>query len=239
MAAIEPKEINRETVRTMMRRGAQLLEVLPKEEYERVHLAGAANIPLSRIDRTTADKLKWDRPVIVYSHSFLDDLSARAAWRLANLGFTQVFRYSGGKADWLANGLPAEGSAARAAGAGDLADMDVPTCKPSERINAIRERVRKEGWNICVVVNEQVIALGLLRSNAFDKADPNWTAEEAMERDPLTYRLNEPVNQVADSLRNHYVDSGLVTTTDSKLFGLIKLDDIEKLLRTESQEKNR
>lgn len=238
MAGIEPKEINRETVRVMMRRGAQLLEVLPREEFERAHLAGAINIPLSRIDRTTADKLKWDRPVIVYSQDCLDDLSARAAWRLASLGFTQVFRYSQGKADWLANGLPAEGSAARATGAGDLADMGVPTCKPSERISSIRERVREEGWNVCVVVNDQDIALGLLRSNAFDRANPTWTAEEAMERDPLTYRLNEPIDRVAESLRNHYVDSGLVTTTDSKLFGLIKLEDIEKSLRAASKEQS-
>ena len=36
-------------------------------------------------------------------------MSARAAWRLETLGFTQVYRYTAGKMDWFANALPIEG----------------------------------------------------------------------------------------------------------------------------------
>jgi len=228
MVEIAPREINREDLRTLTRRGGQLVEVLPREEYERVHLAGAISIPLAMISRHTADRLQWDKPVIVYSRDSLDDSSARAAWRLASMGFTQVYRYTLGKADWLANGLPVEGTEARAPGVGDLADMDVPTCKRNERVGEVRARVRKEGWDLCVVVNDQLVVLGLLSANDLEKADQSWTAEEAMERDPKTYRLDAPIEDAAAWMRANYKDSVLVTTTDGKLFGLLRLADIEQ-----------
>jgi rhodanese-related sulfurtransferase/CBS domain-containing protein len=230
MVEIAPREINREDVRTLTRRGGQLVEVLPREEYDKAHLAGAVSIPLVMISRNTADRLQWDKPVIVYSSDSLDDLSARAAWRLASMGFTQVYRYVQGKADWLANGLPVEGTEARLAGVGDLADMDVPTCSRTERVGEVRERVRKDGWNLCVVTNEQLVVLGLLSANDLEKADPKWTAEEAMERDPKTFRLNTTFEEAGEWLRSNRRDSVLVTTTDGKLFGLLKLDDLEKAL---------
>ena len=37
-------------------------------------------------------------------------MSARAAPRLATLGFTDVYRYQAGKADWFAAGLLREGA---------------------------------------------------------------------------------------------------------------------------------
>jgi hypothetical protein len=39
-------------------------------------------------------------------------MSARAAWRLEELGFRQVYDYVPSKIDWFANGLPREGKAA-------------------------------------------------------------------------------------------------------------------------------
>lgn len=222
MAEMLPKEIGREGIRTLMRRGGQLIEVLPREEYNRIHLAGAISIPLSHFGRTTADRLDWDKPVIVYGADSLDDRSARAAWRLSALGFTQIYRYVGGKADWLANGLMAEGTEARTAGAGDMADMDAPTCKRSERVSEVRSRVSKAGWNMCVVVNEEDIVLGILRASAFENANPQWPAEEAMESALQTYRLNSPTDEVKAYFETHLTDdSVLVTTTDGKLFGVI------------------
>jgi rhodanese-related sulfurtransferase len=70
MTEVIPTEIDRERVRALVRAGAQLVEVLSNEEYERVHLAGAASIPLDTIDRLTAEELKWDEPVIVYCYDY-------------------------------------------------------------------------------------------------------------------------------------------------------------------------
>lgn len=58
--------IDRDRVRELIARGAQLIEVLPAKEYADDHLPGALSIPLPRIDRATAERLDLKRPVIVY-----------------------------------------------------------------------------------------------------------------------------------------------------------------------------
>jgi rhodanese-related sulfurtransferase len=50
----------------LLSEGAQLVEVLPREEYEEEHLPGAINIPIRRIDEEARDRLDPNRPVIVY-----------------------------------------------------------------------------------------------------------------------------------------------------------------------------
>ena len=61
-------EIGREEVRRMVEDRAQLVEVLPKEEYEAEHLPGAMNIPLPQLERQTTAVLQQDQPVIVYCY---------------------------------------------------------------------------------------------------------------------------------------------------------------------------
>jgi rhodanese-related sulfurtransferase len=60
--------IGRDEVSSMIKGGAQLVEVLPAREYEEEHLPGAINIPLKKLDRQTAARLQRDHPVIVYCH---------------------------------------------------------------------------------------------------------------------------------------------------------------------------
>ena len=50
--------------------GAQLVEVLPRPEYEEEHIAGAINLPLKELNRETARQLDRDRPVIVYCNDY-------------------------------------------------------------------------------------------------------------------------------------------------------------------------
>jgi rhodanese-related sulfurtransferase len=61
-----PKTIDREEVRRLLDDGAQLVEVLPVDEYEEDHLPGAISLPLRRIDREAATVLDQSRSVIVY-----------------------------------------------------------------------------------------------------------------------------------------------------------------------------
>jgi rhodanese-related sulfurtransferase len=63
-------EIQRDEVRRLIAGGAQLVEVLPKQEYAAEHLPGAINIPLTRLNRQTATQLQRDRPVIVYCYDW-------------------------------------------------------------------------------------------------------------------------------------------------------------------------
>jgi rhodanese-related sulfurtransferase len=53
-----------------MEDGAQLVDVLPREEYEEDHLPGAINIPLKELNREMSARLRHDVPVIVYCHDF-------------------------------------------------------------------------------------------------------------------------------------------------------------------------
>src|SRR5262245_4116169 len=93
-------------------------------------------------------------------------MSSRAAWRLETLGFTRVYLYEPGKADWLANGLPIEGKRAHEPRAGDLARRDVPTCRPGETVAIARDRTRAAGWDVCLVVTDDRVVLGRLRRDA-------------------------------------------------------------------------
>jgi rhodanese-related sulfurtransferase len=61
-----PQAIDRERVQALIGRGAQVIEVLPRDEYEDEHLPGAVNIPLGRLDREAVQSLDRSRPVIVY-----------------------------------------------------------------------------------------------------------------------------------------------------------------------------
>ena len=58
--------VDRETVQDMARQGAQLVEVLPTEEYAEDHLPGAVNHPLKRLDKEESKQIDRERPVILY-----------------------------------------------------------------------------------------------------------------------------------------------------------------------------
>jgi rhodanese-related sulfurtransferase len=64
-----PTPIDQDELQRLLRdEQAQLVEVLPPDEYEDEHLPGAINIPLKTIDRDTTRELDRDRPVVVYCY---------------------------------------------------------------------------------------------------------------------------------------------------------------------------
>ena len=60
------REISRHEVQELIDRGAQLVDVLPGEEFEEEHLPGAVNLPLRRIETEARRALDPSRPVVVY-----------------------------------------------------------------------------------------------------------------------------------------------------------------------------
>jgi rhodanese-related sulfurtransferase len=58
--------IDLDRVRELIARGAQIVEVLPEEEYSELHLPGAVNIPLKQLDAESVAGLDRARPVLVY-----------------------------------------------------------------------------------------------------------------------------------------------------------------------------
>ena len=66
-----PTTISRDEVQRLIRaEQAQLIEVLPADEYEDEHLPGAINIPLKALDARSAQRLERERPVIVYCYDY-------------------------------------------------------------------------------------------------------------------------------------------------------------------------
>jgi rhodanese-related sulfurtransferase len=61
-----PTEIGRGEVQRLVEQGAQLVEVLPAEEFGEDHLPGAISLPLRRLETEAAALLDRTRPVIVY-----------------------------------------------------------------------------------------------------------------------------------------------------------------------------
>ncbi len=62
-----PTSIGLEKLQELLAGGAQLVEVLPAEDYAKAHLPGAINLPLRDLDPSTvATALDASRPVVVY-----------------------------------------------------------------------------------------------------------------------------------------------------------------------------
>lgn len=61
-----PESISGGEVLALVADGAQLVEVLPADEYEEEHLPGAVHLPLKRLTATSARVLDVGRPVVVY-----------------------------------------------------------------------------------------------------------------------------------------------------------------------------
>jgi rhodanese-related sulfurtransferase len=66
-----PTRIEIGELRSLMDRGAQLVEVLPQEEYDEEHLPGALNIPVKELGADTTARLDKRNPVIVYCWDYL------------------------------------------------------------------------------------------------------------------------------------------------------------------------
>lgn len=61
-----PTNADHRDVQRLLAHNAQLVDVLPANEYETEHLPGAINVPLKTLGRESLGGLDRDRPVIVY-----------------------------------------------------------------------------------------------------------------------------------------------------------------------------
>ena len=55
-------------LRELIAAGAQVVEVLPEENFEEYHLPGAVNLPLKTLDAASAGALDRTRPIVVYCY---------------------------------------------------------------------------------------------------------------------------------------------------------------------------
>ena len=153
-------------------------------------------------------------------------MSPRAAWRLESLGFTKVYDYVGGKADWFAAGLPREGELTSIPRTGDVARRDDVTCRPTDRISDVNDRVRAAGKETCIVTTDGGVILGRVRADRLD-GDAQEAVEEVMELGPTTTRADTMLEAILDRLNARNVDSILVATSDGRFVGALYRSDAD------------
>jgi phage shock protein E len=66
-----PTRIELPGLRELIASGAQLVEVLPGENFAEYHLPGAINLPLITLDARSAAVLDRGRPIVVYCYDGL------------------------------------------------------------------------------------------------------------------------------------------------------------------------
>ena len=217
-----PIEIRRKDVKTLVAQGrAQLVEVLPASEYKKEHLPQATNIPLENLTAASTKVLRKDVAVIVYCADYQCDLSARAAWRLESMGFQEVYRYTPGKADWLAAGWETEGAQANKIRIRQMIHKDVPTCSLRERLEDVKSR-RHPNQDMCVVLNDRKIVMGVIQGDTWD-ANPLSRVVDVMQPGPRTLRPDMDPKDAQKVLRNYESPSAIVTTSDGELLGIIRI----------------
>src|SRR5882724_7676522 len=86
-----------------------LVEALPRKYFDDWHLPQARHLPHDQV-RTLAPAVLPDlhAEIVVYCASDTCQNSHIAARVLAQIGYTNVAVYAGGKQDWSAAGLPVE-----------------------------------------------------------------------------------------------------------------------------------
>ena len=61
-----PEVIDRVAVRRLLDQNAQLVDVLPAEEFAQEHLPGAVSIPLKQLNANSTATLNANQAIIVY-----------------------------------------------------------------------------------------------------------------------------------------------------------------------------
>jgi rhodanese-related sulfurtransferase/CBS domain-containing protein len=219
------EKIDYRGLRRLLDEGAQLVEVLPAEEYDEEHLPGAINIPLKQLDAESVAQLDQSRPVIVYCWDYLCDMSPRAAARLDSLGLERVYDYAPSKVDYLARGLPREGEKAGEQRAADLLRDDVVRCRRGDRVDRLRAEVEASPYGFALVLDERDVLLGRLRDSAL-QGEGTATAEDAMEAGPSTIRADTSLEKLRERLEGGGLNFAVVTTPDGVLMGIVCRADL-------------
>jgi rhodanese-related sulfurtransferase/CBS domain-containing protein len=204
--------------------GATFVDVLPASSYDDWHLPGAVNIPMPDLAGEALDGLDRSGPLVVYCFDHECDLSARAAHRLAELGFDRVHDYVGSKVAWVGAGLPVEGAAHTGTWAGALAH-DVATCPPHATVGDVRADLDDAG--LCVVVDDEQIVLGVVGAEPAGLPD-DTPVEDVLQPGPSTVRPSITARELAESMDRGGEQHVLVTTYDGRLLGIVERSDLDR-----------
>ena len=156
-------------------------------------------------------------------------MSPRAAWRLETLGFERVHDFVGGKLEWLAAGLPTEGTGPHHAVAGEVVMPATFVCGLGTLSGVVRSKLQAGSDSMCAVTNEHGIVLGRVRWRDLPEAD-DVPVEDFMQPGPATVQTTEELAPLAGRMRDAGVKTILVTNAKGGLLGMLHRDDAERVI---------
>jgi CBS domain-containing protein len=160
-------------------------------------------------------------------------MSARAAWRLEQLGFEDVHDYVAGRRDWQEAGLPMEGTDVRAPIVADATTLEPPRCSPDDTVGAARATLG--GSTQVVVVNPSGVILGVMRKECWEAPD-DVAAGDVMRLGPSTVRPGSSLGALVERMRRKETESVLVSDPEGRLIGVLDRVHGEALLSGEEVE---
>lgn len=148
-------------------------------------------------------------------------MSARAAWRLEQLGFTDVYDYMVGRTDWESAGLPMDGTDVRGPVIAEAVTHDQPTAVVEDTVDEARQRL--DGSTQVVVINEKSVVVGVMRKESWDH-DDDVLVGDAMRLGPATVRPGSQLAPLVGRMESKDVESVIVTDAEGRLIGVITLE---------------
>jgi CBS domain-containing protein len=152
-------------------------------------------------------------------------MSPRAACRLATLGY-DVYDYAPGKVDWMAHGLPIEGTGAVRTTALTLIREDVATCGLDDSAEEVARRIDASPYGFALVLSPGRVLLGRVRRSRL--ADSAASIEALLEPGPSTIRPHTSIEDLAARLGRSEVRTLIVTDPEGKLLGVVRRSDIDE-----------
>jgi CBS domain-containing protein len=149
-------------------------------------------------------------------------MSPRAAWRLEAAGFTPVYDYTDGKADWLAADLPYDGDAQLV---GRHTRRDVPTVCDDATVAAARAQAEAFGFGPVVVLNPAGVVLGTVRAEQLEEAGTDTPVAGLLRFGISTVRPSEQVADLVHRMAHRGVTRVVVSRSDGRPVGLFLAQD--------------
>ncbi|UNE35735.1 rhodanese-like domain-containing protein [Vermiphilus pyriformis] len=86
-----------------------VLNVLSKSLYDECHIKGSRHVSFDKLEEF-AKSLDKNAEIVIYCSDYMCSASGLGCKKLIDMGFTKVYAYEGGMAEWYQNGFPVEGS---------------------------------------------------------------------------------------------------------------------------------
>jgi CBS domain-containing protein len=151
-------------------------------------------------------------------------MSPRAAWRLEAAGFSPVYEYVAGKADWLAADLPFEGTAELA---GMFTRRGVAAVGERTPVAEALRLLDVQGFGPVVVLNQADVVTGAAYGHNLQSAAADAEVGTVLRFGVSTVRPSEDAAALAHRMGHAEVTRVVVTRSDGTLVGLFFARDVD------------